>query len=166
MLAELEDRVAHGVGAVKNEKKRLVWDNLPIWFRVRRLSEMLAEHGISLVASTYTNAWGELAEFIDPDQTLESAAKVYLHVILNRGTGHKLRTIQKMVKEYQADGVILHSDRSCKPYSVGQMDQREQLAGGLSVPALLLEADHNDPRCFSEEQAQNRLGAFMEVLGV
>ncbi len=165
MLAELEERTASSVGAVKKEKKRLLWDNLPIWYRIRQLSEMFAERGVSLVASTYTNAWGELAELIDPDDLFESAARVYLHPILNQGTGHKLRTIQQMVKDYQVDGVILHSDRSCKPYSIGQMNQREKLSEELSVPALLLEADHNDPRCFSDEQAQNRLGAFLEVLG-
>jgi len=164
MLDELEERVAHDVGAVRNEKKRLLWDNLPIWYRVRQFSTLFAKQGVSLVASTYTNAWGELAEHIDPERPIESAAKVYMYPILNRGTGDKFRTIRRMVKEYQADGVILHSDRSCKPYSVGQMDQRRRLTDELHVPALLLEADHNDPRCFSEEQALNRLGAFMEVL--
>lgn len=164
MLAELEQRTARGVGAVRNEKKRLLWDNLPVWYRVRQFSEFFARQGVSLVASTYTNAWGELAEFIDPERPIESAARVYMYPILNRGTGDKLGTIGKMIKEYQADGVILHSDRSCKPYSIGQMDQRQRLTEELDVPALLLEADHNDPRCYSEEQAMTRLGAFMEVL--
>ena len=164
MLAELEQRAARGVGAVRNEKKRLLWDNLPVWYRVRQFSELFARQGVSLVASTYTNAWGELAGFIDPERPLESAARVYMYPILNRGTGDKLRTIGKMIKEYQADGVILHSDRSCKPYSIGQMDQRQRLSEEMGVPALLLEADHNDPRCYSEEQTQTRLGAFMEVL--
>jgi benzoyl-CoA reductase/2-hydroxyglutaryl-CoA dehydratase subunit BcrC/BadD/HgdB len=164
MLAELEQRAARGEGAVRNEKKRLLWDNLPVWYRVRQFSELFARQGVSLVASTYTNAWGELAGFIDPARPIESAARVYMYPILNRGTGDKLATIGKMIKEYQADGVILHSDRSCKPYSIGQMDQRQRLSEELGVPALLLEADHNDPRCFSEEQAQTRLGAFMEVL--
>lgn len=166
MLEELEQRVENGVGALKNEKKRLLWDNLPIWFRVRKLSNLLAARGVALVASTYTNAWGELAPMMDPQNPLESSARVYLHPILNRGTGHKLETIQQMVKDYSADGVILHSDRSCKPYSVGQMDQRERLAQELDVPALLLEADHNDPRSYSDEQGETRLDAFMEVLGV
>ena len=166
MLEELQNRVENGVGAVKNEKKRLLWDNLPIWFRMRKLSNLLAERGVALVASTYTNAWGELAPMMDPQHPLESSARVYLHPILNRGTGHKLETIGQMVKDYQADGVILHSDRSCKPYSIGQMDQRERLAKELDVPALLLEADHNDPRSYSDEQGETRLAAFMEVLGV
>ena len=55
--------------------------------------------------------------------------------------------------------------RSCKPYSIGQVDQRARLSGELGVPALLLEADHNDPRAFSEEQATTRIQAFLEMLG-
>ena len=165
LLAELEQRIERGVGALKHERKRLIWDNLPIWYRIRWLGEMLAGAGVALVASTYTNAWGELAELIDPADPLDSMARAYLHPILNRGTGHKLATIQKMVNQYQADGVLLHSDRSCKPYSIGQIDQQLQLAQRLGKPALLLEADHNDSRAFSEEQAETRLAAFIEVLG-
>ncbi|MBW2525994.1 MAG: 2-hydroxyacyl-CoA dehydratase [Deltaproteobacteria bacterium] len=166
LLAELDDRIARGIGAVKNEKKRLIWDNLPIWYRVRWLSEMLAQRGVALVASTYTNAWGELAHLFDPADPIRSGARTYMHAILNRSTGHKLRTMGKLCDEYQADGVLLHSDRSCKPYSIGQVDQTERLLAEMGRPALLLDADHNDPRVFSEEQATARLEAFFEVLGV
>jgi benzoyl-CoA reductase/2-hydroxyglutaryl-CoA dehydratase subunit BcrC/BadD/HgdB len=34
------------------------------------------------------------------------------------------------------------------------------------IPALLLEADHNDPRSFSEEQTASRLDAFVEMLEI
>jgi bcr-type benzoyl-CoA reductase subunit B len=165
LLAELKGRIERGQGALVHERKRLIWDNLPIWYRVRWLGDLLAEQGVALVASTYTNAWGELAELIDPSQPLDSMARCYLHPILNRGTGQKLATMKKMVSAYQADGVLLHSDRSCKPYSIGQIDQQRQLADQMGVPALLLEADHNDSRAFSEEQAANRLAAFLEILG-
>lgn len=132
---------------------------------MRWLAERLGERGATLVASTYTNAWGELAELIDPEHPMEGAARVYMHAILNRGTGHKLDTMRRMAKDYSADGVILHSDRSCKPYSIGQVGQRERLSDKLGVPALLLEADHNDPRSFSEEQVSTRLDAFVEIIG-
>jgi benzoyl-CoA reductase/2-hydroxyglutaryl-CoA dehydratase subunit BcrC/BadD/HgdB len=70
----------------------------------------------------------------------------------------------RMTRDYGLDGVILHSDRSCKPYSIGQMDQRDRLIREHDIPALLLEADHNDTRCFTEEQAAARLAAFHEML--
>ncbi len=164
MLAELDERIEKGVGALKEERRRLVWDNLPVWHRLSWLSKRLAARGVALVASTYTNAWGELAELIDPDRPLESAAACYIHPILNLGTGRKLDTIKRLVLDFDADGVILHSDRSCKPYSIGQVDQRARLASEIGAPSLLLEADHNDPRAFSEEQATARLDAFLEIL--
>jgi benzoyl-CoA reductase/2-hydroxyglutaryl-CoA dehydratase subunit BcrC/BadD/HgdB len=165
MLKEVDARIARGMGAVKNEKKRLLWDNLPIWYRLRYLAEFLGEHGIAIVASTYTNAWGELTALIDPERPFESLARTYTYPILNRGAGHKLATMKRMVDAYHLDGVILHSDRSCKPYSIGQVDQRDRLIRDCSVPAMLLEADHNDARCYSEEQVANRLAAFVEMLG-
>jgi benzoyl-CoA reductase/2-hydroxyglutaryl-CoA dehydratase subunit BcrC/BadD/HgdB len=69
----------------------------------------------------------------------------------------------RMVADFHLDGVILHSDRSCKPYSLGQIDQRDRLVRE-GVAAFLLEADHNDFRAFSEEQATSRLEAFIEMM--
>jgi len=166
MLREVDERIARGIGVVREERRRLLWDNLPIWYRLRYLAEFLGRSGVAIVASTYTNAWGELARLIDPECPFESMARTYIYPILNRGTGDKLRTMRRMIAEYDLDGVILHSDRSCKPYSIGQIDQRDRLIREVGVPALLLEADHNDPRAFSEEQIANRLAAFVEMLGV
>ena len=64
--------------------------------------------------------------------------------------------------DYSVDGAVLHSDRSCKPYSIGQVDLKERLAADLGVRVLLLEADHNDPRAWAPEQGENRITAFME----
>ena len=164
LVDELEARAKKGVGALKHEKKRLIWDNLPIWYRVRWLGELFAERSVALVGSTYTNAWAELTDLVDPERPLESAARVYLHPILNRGTGHKLAVMKRMVELFGADGVVLHSDRSCKPYSIGQIDQRVRLGSEAGVPALLLEADHNDPRAFAEGPARARLDAFLEMI--
>ncbi len=164
MLKEVDERIARGVGVVKEERKRLLWDNLPIWYRLRYLAEFLGAHGVVVTASTYTHAWGELAILAESQDPIETMARTYIYPILNRGTGDKLATMLKMVEGYQLDGVILHSDRSCKPYSVGQIDQRDRLIREHGIPALLLEADHNDPRAFSEEQIANRLAAFIEML--
>jgi benzoyl-CoA reductase/2-hydroxyglutaryl-CoA dehydratase subunit BcrC/BadD/HgdB len=166
MLKEVEVRIRNGIGAVYKERKRLLWDNLPIWFQMRYLAETFGKHRIVIAASTYTNAWGELAELFDPERPYESMARTYLHPILNRGTGHKLKTMLRMIDDYHLDGAILHSNRSCKPYSVGQIDQRNRLIGDHGVATLLFEADQSDPRSYSKEQVANRVEAFIEMLGV
>jgi benzoyl-CoA reductase/2-hydroxyglutaryl-CoA dehydratase subunit BcrC/BadD/HgdB len=164
MLAELEQRIQEGVGALEHERKRVLWDNLPVWYRMRWLGERLAEDGVAMVGSTYTNAWAELGHMIDPSDPVGSTARCYLHPTLNRATAHKMEVLRQMVADFDCDGVILHSNRSCKPYSVGQVDQRDRLVNELGVPALLLEADHNDARAFAEEQVETRLQAFFEML--
>lgn len=164
MLKEVDDRIARGIGVVREERTRLLWDNLPVWYRLRYLSEFLGRHGAVIVASTYTNAWAELASMMKPGDPFDAAARTYMYPILNRGAGDKLAVMKRMIDEYQLDGAILHSDRSCKPYSIGQMDQRDRLIRECGVPALLLEADHNDSRVFAEEQVANRLEAFLEML--
>jgi benzoyl-CoA reductase/2-hydroxyglutaryl-CoA dehydratase subunit BcrC/BadD/HgdB len=125
---------------------------------------MLARRGVNVVASTYSHAWGELAPLIDASRPMDSVARLYLHPILNRSTGDKLRTMRRMIEDFELDGVILHSDRSCKPYSLGQMDQRDRLVRDVGVPALLLEGDHSDPRAYADVQAEARLEAFIEML--
>jgi hypothetical protein len=40
---ELADRARRGVGGIREERHRLLWDNLPIWFWVRPLATLLAE---------------------------------------------------------------------------------------------------------------------------
>ena len=164
VLAEIDERIAGGAGAVADERYRVLWDNLPVWYKLSGLSHRLAGAGVNVVASTYTYAWGELAEMIDADDPYGSAAMTYLHPILNRSTGHKLEAMRDMVGRFGLDGVILHSDRSCKPYSLGQIDQRDRLVDQLGVPALLLEADHNDQRVWAEEQNAGRLDAFVEMM--
>jgi benzoyl-CoA reductase/2-hydroxyglutaryl-CoA dehydratase subunit BcrC/BadD/HgdB len=101
---------------------------------------------------------------LDSTRVLDSLALAYTYPILNRGTGHKLNVMRQMIDDYEIDGVILHSDRSCKPYSVGQMDQRDRILQEEGIPALLLEADHSDSRAFAEAQVGNRLAAFIEML--
>ncbi|BBB33546.1 2-hydroxyglutaryl-CoA dehydratase/benzoyl-CoA reductase subunit [Thermotomaculum hydrothermale] len=167
MYKEVKFRVNSGIGAIKKEKRRLLWDNLPIWFKMRELALKLAEKGINIPISTYTYAWGELAPLMDLNKDeFEVMARVYLSPILNRGAGHKLKTMADMVKRFNLDGVILHSDRSCKPYSMGQMDQRNKLIEEFSIPAMLLEADQNDENAYSEEQTVIRIESFFEMLGV
>ncbi|HSB18735.1 MAG TPA: 2-hydroxyacyl-CoA dehydratase family protein [Anaeromyxobacteraceae bacterium] len=162
---ELRDRVRRGIGGVREERYRLLWDNLPIWFAVREVATLLAERGFNFVCTSYTNAWAEAGARIDPADLIGSAALSYTHVILNQDLPNRLGILGRLARDYAVDGAVLHSDRSCKPYSIGQVDLKERLAGELGIRVLLLEADHSDPRAWAREQGESRLTAFMESFG-
>ena len=107
-------------------------------------------------------AVAEAGRRIDSDDIFGSAARAYTYVILNEDLGRRLALMKRLATEYQVDGALLHSDRSCKPYSIGQVDLKDRLGAELGIKALLLEADHNDQRAYSTEQGATRLQAFME----
>lgn len=67
LLDEMEDRVKNGICAVPGEKYRILWDNLPIWYKTKWLSEKFAERDVCLVADTYTSAWCSSLKYIDED---------------------------------------------------------------------------------------------------
>jgi benzoyl-CoA reductase/2-hydroxyglutaryl-CoA dehydratase subunit BcrC/BadD/HgdB len=159
---ELRDRAGRGIGAIKNEKHRLLWDNIPVWPKLRDLSRLFAENGFNFVAATYTNSWCESVDLYDPGDPVFSVARMISNTLLNRDLQNRLRIMKQLVGDYQLDGAVFHSDRSCKPYSVGQYDLKDRLSSELDVPVVVLEADHADPRSYSAEQVETRLQAFME----
>ena len=159
---EIEDRVANGVAAVPGEKYRLLWDNLPIWFKMRDLSEKLIDHQACLVASTYLNAWA--ATDLDATEPISGLAKVYATAFVNQSIQHRAKLMQNLIEQYSVDGVIVHSNRSCRPYSLGQYDIKEMLTERTGVPGILIEADMNDERMYAEGPVFTRLEAFIETL--
>lgn len=165
VLTEIDQRIEKGIGVVKKERHRILWDNLPIWYRLNWFSRQLAALGIVAAISNYTYQWAEPARYMAVDRPMEGVAKTYLHSILNRSAGYKLNHMKEMVREFSLDGVLFHSDRSCKPYSLGQMDQSRAMLDDLGIPCLTIEADHNDSRVFSEGQVSTRLQAFSEMMG-
>lgn len=163
LLKELQQRTEQNIGAVDNEKYRLLWDNLPIWFRMRWLSDKFASHQAALVADTYTQAWCGVIDFIDENDFLGTMGEAYTRIHLNVGVDQMADTIKTFIKQYDVDGLVMHSNRSCKPYSFGQYDI-QKLIREMDIPVLMIEADMTDDRKFSESQAETRIDAFMEVI--
>ena len=166
LCRELEERVQNGIGAVPNEEYRLLWDNLPVWYRLKWLSEKFADHNACLVADTYTSSWCGALKYIDEDNFLDSMAEAYARIYLNIGIDQMAEQVLEMVRKYDVDGLVMHSNRSCKPYSFGQMDIMKIVREKAGIPVLMIEADMVDPRSFSQSQIDTRIDAFMEMLKI
>jgi benzoyl-CoA reductase/2-hydroxyglutaryl-CoA dehydratase subunit BcrC/BadD/HgdB len=164
LLDEMRERITSGISAVHNEKYRLLWDNIPIWYRTRWLSEKFASHDACLVADTYTSAWCSSLKYINEGNFLDTMADGYTKIYLNIGVDKMAEHVIEMIDKYNANGIVMHSNRSCKPYSFGQYDILKIVKEKRDIPALVIEADMVDERSFSESQIETRIDAFMEVL--
>ena len=164
LLAEMKQRITDDIGAIPNERYRLLWDNLPVWYRTKWLSEKFAAQDACLVADTYTSAWCGSLKYVDENNFLETMAECYTRIYLNIGVDEMARTVMAMVDKYDVDGIVMHSNRSCKPYSLGQYDIQRIVEKQKGIPSLMLEADMTDERKFSESQIETRIDAFIEIL--
>ena len=159
--AELEERVAQSVGAVPGERYRLLWDNIAIWYRLYRFFRPFMDAGACFVADTYTNAW---TVELDADEPFTGLARAYTGVFINIGLPARLETVTNLARRFEADGMVMHANRSCKPFSITQSDVRDVLREELGLPALILDADMCDSRLYNEGATRERVAAFLEML--
>ena len=161
LKAEVEERVAKGQGAILEERYRLLWDNIAIWYKLFRLFNLFSEAGACFVVDTYTNAWSMSVDAGDP---ILGLARTYATVYINQSLQVRAAMMADLVERFAVDGIVLHSNRSCKPYSLGQYELLQQVSERTGVPGLILEADMCDTRLYAEEPINNRIQAFLDVL--
>ncbi|MFZ5633962.1 MAG: 2-hydroxyacyl-CoA dehydratase subunit D [Bacillota bacterium] len=159
---EVAARVRDGVGVLEEDKYRLMWDNIAIWYNFQFYDYIHSRGGV-FVGETYTSAWG-VYQFDDSGDIFENAAGRYSETILNIDLDLRFKQMAAMIKEYNVDGLVLHSNRSCKTYSLGQLGLARRVQSELGVPTLLVEADMTDPRAFAEGPTRTRVDAFLELL--
>ena len=157
---EVQERVSKGIGAIRDEKVRLLWDNIPPWFSIFRFFNGLAKRGVVFPADTYTHAWSGSIEGKD---LFDSAATVYSNVYLNKGLQAKVDKMIELIKDYDLDGFVMFSVRSCKRYSLGQLVSKELVTEATGVPGVVIEGDMVDSRLFNEAQIQTRIDALLEM---
>jgi benzoyl-CoA reductase/2-hydroxyglutaryl-CoA dehydratase subunit BcrC/BadD/HgdB len=162
LKAELEQRVADGVAAVEGERFRIYWEGMPIWGKLRALSEQFAELNSCVLVSTYCNSW--IFSAFDEERPFESMAQAYTEIFINRSEPVKEAYIERLVKEYKVDGIIFHDAKTCPNNSNSRYGMPQRLNDRLGIPTLTIDADLNDLRMYSEETTRTNIEAFVEQL--
>ena len=127
---------------------------------------MFQRWGVVAVASTYSKVGGLFDQGVrhDPARPLESMAEYCMNCYTNWNLGLRRDLIRRYLEDYRADGLVIHSVKSCRSFSVGQADTREVFSNEYGIPTLFIESDLADPRYFSAAQLRNRIDAFFEGL--
>jgi len=151
---------------VPEEKFRVVIEGPPPWPHFRAFWELFKRWGAVAVASTYSKVGGLYDQGVrhDPSRPLESIAEYTMNSYTNWNLPMRADLLRKYVETYDADALVIHSVKSCRSFSVGQADFREEFVNELGIPTLMVESDLADPRYFQEAQLRNRIDAFFESL--
>jgi benzoyl-CoA reductase/2-hydroxyglutaryl-CoA dehydratase subunit BcrC/BadD/HgdB len=161
LLVDLQKKVAAKEAAVPGESTRIYWDGMPIWGRLRSMSDLFKSNNSCVVASTYCNSW--IFSDFDESDPLPSMARAYLKIFINRNDRYKEDYIRKLVDDYDIDGVIFHDAKTCPNNSNSQYNLPDRLRKS-GIPAVIINGDLCDLRCYSDEQSTTVIEAFVETL--
>ena len=157
---EVKERAKKRFGTIDNEKYRLIWDNLPMWFDLR-FFDYLNSLGAVVVAETFSHVW---AGGLDPSRPFESLARKYLPNFANSVVDRRIDLILNLAKDFSVDGVILPTNWGCRMMSIGMTIVKDVVFKELGVPSLIIDVDSSDWRNYNENQVKTKLEGFLEML--
>jgi benzoyl-CoA reductase/2-hydroxyglutaryl-CoA dehydratase subunit BcrC/BadD/HgdB len=114
------------------------------------------------VASSYCNSW--VFSGFDPSDPFQSMARAYSSIFIGQDDNFKERYITKKTADFAIDGIIYHNSKTCPNNTNTHYGLPERLKHKLNIPYLVINADLNDLRCYSEEQTRTNIEAFVEQI--
>ena len=72
--------------------------------------------------------------------------------------------LERYVREYEADGLLVNSVKSCNSFSAGQLVMLRELERRTGIPAGFVESDLVDPRYFSSSNIKNRIESYLQMI--
>jgi len=169
---EVEERVARGEGPVTpsgtlNEQKyRLVVEGPPNWTSFREFWQMFTDEQAVVVASTYSKVGGvyDFGFRHDPSDPLGTMADYCGGCYTNLNLPSRIDMLASYIKDYAADGFLIHSIKSCNSFSAGQLMMLREVERRTGLPGAFIESDLVDPRYFSAANIRNRLESYLQMI--
>ncbi len=162
LLAELEENVKNNIGFIPKAKTRIFWEGMPIWGKLRMMSNLFADNDSAVVASTYCSSW--VFDKFDENDPWNSTARAYTEIFINRSDKAKEKMLANWFKEYNIDGIVFHDTKTCFNNSNAKFGMPQRLQSITGIPFLTIEGDLCDLRFFSEGQSITKVETFLEQL--
>jgi benzoyl-CoA reductase subunit B len=172
LRAEVQERLDRRLGPVTpdgemgEERFRVVVEGPPNWTSFRQFWKMFSDEGAVVVASTYTKVGGMYDEGFrhDPDHPLETLADYCMGCYTNLSLPRRVEILARYVADYDADGLLVNSIKSCNSFSAGQLMMLREVEKRTGRPAGFIESDLVDPRYFSASNIKNRLESYFQMI--
>ena len=162
LLAELEENVANNKGFLPEAKTRIFWEGMPIWGKLRMMSNLFISNNAAVVASTYCSSW--VFDKFDENDPWNSTARAYTEIFINRSDKAKEKMLAEWFKEYNIEGIVFHDTKTCFNNSNAKFGMPQRLQKITGVPSLIIEGDLCDLRFFSEGQSITKIETFLEQI--
>ena len=168
MYKEAKERVDNGIGALEKEEFRLAFLGIPFWYNLRFFSNLERWNAI-ICYETYVYAFSKYTNpRITREMVINNPVESMAELILSFWYVYDLQTrfneLKKIVKDWNLDGVIMHSNLSCRPNACNMYDLKRKLMDEADIPSLVITSDMNDPRKMNETQVLNQIESFIEIL--
>ncbi len=169
---EVQGRIDAGLGPVApkgpitDEKYRLVVEGPPNWTHFREFWQMFADEGAVVVASTYSKVGGtyDFGFRHNPDDPLGTMGDYCGGCYTNHNLPGRIDMLCTYLKEYEADGFLINSVKSCNSFSAGQLMMLREVEKRTGLPGGFIESDLVDPRYFSAANIKNRLESYFQMV--
>ena len=155
------ERVKEKIGVGTEEEFRLIWDNIPIWHDLDLIGYFESQGMVFVYETFFKEYW---AKRLDVGRPFVSLATKYLTGWTNRRLDRKIEIIEKAIKEYHVDGLVVFENRGCRAYSTGQLDVAMSLKKKAGVPYLAFEGNMADPGGHDPDRVRRMVDTFRTML--
>ena len=159
LLKEYQENHDTGKSTFRAEEKyRIMFEGIACWPWLRVTSTGLKGRGINMVTTIYADAFG-----FDYD-SFDNMIRAYCKVpnAINLETARDKRV--KLCKDNSVEGLLVHTNRSCKLWSGFMPEMSRQIGAECGIPVVSFDGDQADPRNFSEAQYDTRVQGLAEIM--
>ena len=159
LLSEYEENHAKGESTFHGEEKyRIMFEGIACWPYLRATSSGLKSRGINMVTTIYADAFGFI--YSDFDDMCRAYANVPNAINLEHARDKRV----KLAKDNGCEGLLVHTNRSCKLWSGFMYEMSRQIGEECAIPVVSFDGDQADPRNFSEAQYDTRVQGLQEIM--
>jgi benzoyl-CoA reductase/2-hydroxyglutaryl-CoA dehydratase subunit BcrC/BadD/HgdB len=164
---ELQERVDAGIGAVEDERFRVMWSSFTPFFDPTLMNFMQAKYGAVNVSDMLSHWRGESKWMLDPDDPLGNLAYRTLlapgNCQFSNGVDVSANLIDECLK-FKIDGAIFNNNWGCKTGAAYGPIIKDELMRAVKVPTLTLHCDVVDHSFITRADVESQMDSFFEMI--
>ena len=161
LAQDLDRNIKEGTSTLPfPEQYRVMFEGIPCWPKLPNLFKPLKANGVNVTAVVYAPAFGFV--YNSYDEMVKAYCKAPNSVCIEQGVEWR----EGICRDNKVDGVLVHYNRSCKPWSGYMAEMQRRFTADLGIPCAGFDGDQADPRNFNEAQYETRVQGLVEAMQI